>query len=358
MTRNFVIAVINLAIAAVIGINAAIALLDGCEIGGGRCSGSSGVLTWMLAIIMPMVAIIGGIMVLKKWRGVTPVSSREIKFATPSGQTGPVETDAEADNAMSARLARTANAAHVPEVASEEVEIAVAGGDIEAGADVRFGAISDAAIMSDETKDVAASVEYASTDWPTVTGVAPGDNFHPDFPTGAEPAQNRVFEQNSPRPDEWADGQDGDRDIPQATEGRAIDWLIDGDEAGFTPLLREDCGFPWVVAGIDHVCAGVARIGHRLIGTDFPAEAAAWRQVVGGLSRSDLLARDDARAFTAWVNGILDVSGDAGLDLVEDALHELGVEAATNAALAARLPADMSDFGEHSVGSSALRMSK
>lgn len=352
MTRNIVIGAINLAIAAIIGINALLALMGGCSIGGGRCDGSSNVLTWGLAIVMPAIVIVGGFLLVRAWRKSASAGDREIAFKLPlraPSHPGIDVSDDDADDAMSARLARTTTAAHVIDLPDENA------GDLLTADNAVDDADYDAPYSSPSTdRDFADSNQSAMDD---CVPEQLNDDRRWMEPFTAEEGSPTIL---PPAPSHHPSDQWAVEDIEDAPDDgqRALDWLVEGDEQGFAPLLRTDSGFPWVVAGIDHVCAGVARIGHRLVGTDYPAEAAAWRQVVGGLSRHDPLGGDDSLAFIDWVNGILDASGDAGLDLVEDALHELGVEAATNPQIAAHLPADVTDFREQRAGDQVLRRTK
>lgn len=363
MTRNIVIGAINLAIAAIIGINALMALTTGCSIGGGRCDGSSNMLTWVLAILMPAIVVVGGFLIFRAWRAAAPSEKREISFSLPvlpSARSAPDESDSEADNAMSARLARTTFAAHVSETADDIAEPEGAeppdeltGADLVEAATVPAMpiAVVDADnVNAADMPDVEGFPRSEVHDFghsPDTEALASGESVPASVDVPAVSAIHALGQWSS-EPAEASSAEDV----------RSIDWLVDSDDAGFSPILREDSGFPWAVAGIDHVCSGVARIGNRLVGTDFPAEAAAWRQVIGGLPRHQALGADDCRAFVDWVNGILDVSGDAGLDLIEDALHELGVEAATDPLLSARLPADIADFAGQAIGDQLLRRTK
>ncbi len=331
MTRNVLIVAINLLIAAIIGGNAAFALVNGCDFGG-RCTGSSGPLTWALAIGLPLLVIGAAAMLGFRWMQSRRNSGdNQIRITIPSRHSAGEaddEADALADNVMSARLARTTHAAHIAEAALRADELVDAPPDAPPIEEV------GEAQQIDPDPDVADDMSVQSRQWSLDK---PAEDVG-DEPTSAMPTADAFPPTLPSRPLAFAAMDDlGTADEADGDEG-PIDWLLDPNRLDAAPRLRAGSGFPWVVAGIDHICLGIARFGHELAGTDYPSEAFAWRQVVINLPRHRPLAIDDSAAFTGWMNDLLDLTGPAGLDLIQDALHELAVEAASDGALAEQLP--------------------
>ena len=334
MTRNVLIVAINLLIAAIIGGNAAFALIGGCDFGG-RCTGSSGPLTWALAIGLPLLVAGAAAMLGYRWmQSRRNADDGRISISIPmrrSAEQADDAVDTQADDVMTARLARTTSAAHTAEAALRVEETEAAEPDAPAVEDVDE-AWQDGA---DTVDDVDMPVQ--SPRWSLDKHIADAD----DEPMPAMPPAD-AFPAIAPfRPLAFAAMDDlGTPDEADSEEG-PIDWLLDPDSLGDAPQLRAGSGFPWVVAGIDHICVGMARLGHELAGTDYPSEAFAWRQVVVNLPRHRPLAIDDSTAFIGWLNDLLDLTGPAGLELIQDALHELAVEAASDGTLAEHLPDDL-----------------
>ncbi len=333
MTRNVLIVAINLLIAAMIGGNAVVALSGGCDFGG-RCTGSSGPLTWALAIGLPLLVAGGVAMFAYRWMqsrrdpGDGRISISVAKRSSTDQSDDAV--DKQADDVMTARLARTTTAAHTAEAALRA--------DLQEDAQFDAPPIEDVSEASQTAFQPAdAQTTPTSRSWNLDKPAQQADSD----PVTALPSVNHAPPVTSFRPLAFA-AMDalGAADEGEAEEG-PIDWLLDPDSLGTAPHLRARSGFPWVVAGIDHVCVGMARLGHELAGTDYPSEAFAWRQVVVNLPRHRQLAIDDSAAFIGWLNDLLDLTGVAGLDLIEDALHELAVEAASNTALAEQLPDEL-----------------
>ncbi len=344
MTRNIALVAINLLIAAVIGANATMALVRGCDFGG-RCSGDSGLLTWVLGIGLPLLVGAGAAALVALWLraqrnsqhddgSITIPLSHKAAIADGSGDDC---SDNEANDVMSARLARMTSAAHVAHSASTH------------------------ACGSDDHQDIQA-VDDAVTGSPSIGWNLAKTDTEPKV--DAAPLSEEVSVDASlvlavqPRPFAAAMERFGDDDDDDGPADEPLGWLIEPDAIVDSPQLRRSSGFPWVVAGIDHVCAGMARLGGLLAGSDFPSEASAWRQVVGNLPRHQPLANEDAAAFTDWLNGMLDMIGPDGLDLIEDALHELAVEAATDPAIGLELPTEIGGPADHDRLSGALRLSK
>lgn len=343
MTRNLILIAINLLIAAAIGGNAIFSLLRGCDFGG-RCSGGSSALTWALAIGLPLLVAAGlAVAGAMWWRGSRNRDDRTatISPSTPeireigAQESGDTPTQAMIDSAMSARLARTTSAAHVAQAASPSTS-APGTSDI----DDRLNADVPQE-MVEPMSDMAADVPRKPTGWSLAKSPVddvPRVDAPACFAVGQRPAAT-AFPGFSDFSAEDIIDEDDDEDEESPT--RPIAWLIDRDSIEPAPQLLLSSGFPWAVAGIDHICIAVARLGTALAGSDFPSEAAAWRQVVNGLPRAQPLAREDAKQFTMWLNAMLGMTDTEGLDMVEDALHELAVEAATNAALSAVLPGEV-----------------
>lgn len=347
MKRYLSILAANFVIAMLVGVNASVSLIGGC-VSEGQCG--NGILDWALAIGAAVAALVCVGLAVYTWRRRPRVVTQHIKIPasrTAKAEIEPAEpevSDDAVDASMSARLARMVSAAQVsedPQSAIEAdslepvdrslpVEQADKGND-DADGD-RFDDIADADdhrdadVVEPQREPVAQRFDSESTDAAAPEPASFDEPFRPTPPASRAMAMLTPYSEPDPEPemDEEDAGEFG--------------WLFDETFPGGPVRLLRHTGFPWALAGIDHVCVGVSRLGHRLAGTDFPSEAAAWRQVVAGLPRQQRLATEDGMAFVDWVNDLLDVCGPDGTDMVIDSLHELGIEAATDPSIAATLP--------------------
>lgn len=347
MKRYLTILAANFVIAMLVGVNASVSLIRGC-VSEGQCD--NGILDSALAIGSAVAALVCVGLAVFTWRRRPRVVTQHIKI--PASRTAktdiepaePEVSDNAVDASMSARLARMVSAAQVsedPAPASEAESLEPAdhhlpaeqadhGDDTDDGD--RFDGFADADnhrdadVVEPQWEPMEQRFDSGSTDEAAADPVSFDEPFRPTPPASRAMALLTPYSEPDPEPemDEEAEGE--------------FDWLFDETFPGGPVRLLRHTGFPWALAGIDHVCVGVSRLGHRLAGTDFPAEAAAWRQVVAGLPRQQRLATEDGMAFVDWVNDLLDVSGPDGTDMVIDSLHELGVEAATDPSIAATLP--------------------
>ena len=302
MTRYVVIALMNLLVVASIAINAIIALIRGCNMDG-TCSNGSGVLTWVLGVGLGIAVVVGGVMLFRYARqhhhvGATHrISIASLpKFARATAVDDEADTSSEADEAMLSRLARM----------------------------TRAGAESEE-IAHEETANVKLAEAPVAIDGPEI----------------AEPIESLVTAK--PLPDLHLVVRDGERTPHRqrhqpATESSApLDWLFD-TTATNAAQVRGDLGFPWCVAGIDHVCRGITQFGLALKDTDILPEASAWRSVTASLPRNGRLGDDDAAAFTEWLNVGLRLVGRNGRAMVAGAVKRLETEALGEAAMSACLP--------------------
>lgn len=366
MTRNAVLIAINLLIAAAIGVNAASSTWRGCDFAGG-CSGSSSAFTWALGIGLPLLVACGLAFALALWlrrrrrhsdaEPTVSVSERLAVAETLERDLDDDVPDAMIDSAMTARLARAVHAAHHVHVAHDEPRI-------DPPDDIHTTGVNGAGSPSPARVDTGASL--AAND------LHAARLSQADAPGGWSLAKSPSS--NAPNVDPFpalaaagnaasiGDVRSSVSELEAHAAGQPaidpLDWLLDPDSLEPGPQLRSASGFPWVVAGIDHSCVEIARLGTVLAGSDFLSEAAAWRQVVAGLDRAKTLSDEDCRAFVSWLNSVLTMAGPQGFEILRDALHELAVEGATSATLAASLPPGI---GRDEVGPqshSALRQLK
>ena len=301
MTRYVIIALMNLLVAASIAINAVIALIRGCNMNG-TCSNGSGALTWVLGVGLGLAVIIGGTMLFRhayKHHRVSTTHRISIaslpKFARASAVDEEADTNPEADEAMLSRLARMTRASADSEEIADDVMVEVEMADTP----VAFSALAAEEMVE-----------------PLVTA--------------------------KPSPDLHLVVRDGERTAhrqhqPEAKIGEPLDWLWD-IAAAHAAQVRRDQGFPWCVAGIDHICRGIVQFGLALKDTDILPEASAWRSVTASMPRNSRLADDDAAAFTEWLNVGLRLVGRNGRAMVAGAVQRLETEALGDASMSACLP--------------------
>lgn len=379
MTRYLAIVFVNFVIALLIAVNAAWTMARGYSRAAQYQSdaGSWALLGGAVLVALGCVGVAAYI-----WRTRPRETVQRIVFpkaAQSERQPKSQESDTVADASMSARLARMATAAHVapdeePEAPEPEQEWVDEAAPEPAPEPATEPAPKPAIAGSDAAQGDGAAAELdpsppapyqpAMDDTPAMDSALPTD-FAPTASLPAEPLPEPphtpevepqpVDSQESPIAAAHAPGNvwmpAGGRVVPlrfaepepepEPEADALLDWLFDDAVPGAPARLRAGSGFPWAIAGIDHMCVGVSRLGHRLAGTDYPAEAAAWRQVIVSLPRQQRLAGDDAAAFADWINGMIDVAGQDGADIVVDCIHELGAEAATDPAVAASLPAEL-----------------
>lgn len=302
MTRYVIIALMNLLVVASIAINAIIALIRGCNMDG-TCSNGSGVLTWVLGVGLGIAVVVGGAMLFRYALKHHQVSTNHRisiaslpKFARATAVDDEADTSSEADEAMLSRLARMTRAS----ADSED-------------------------IVPEETTDAEFAEAPVAIDGPKI----------------AEPVEPLVTAK--PSPDLHLIVRDGERTAhrqpqqPAAESTEPLDWLFD-ITATNAAQVRDDLGFPWCAAGIDHVCRGITQFGLALKDTDILPEASAWRSVTASLPRNSSLANDDAAAFTEWLNVGLRLVGRNGRAMVAGAVQRLEAEALGDAAMSACLP--------------------
>jgi hypothetical protein len=369
MTRYLAIVVVNFVIALLIAVNAAWTMAKGYS-GAAQYQPDAGSLALLGGALLAVLACV--VVAVYIWRTRPRETVQRIvipKAAQSERQPRGPEPDTVADASMSARLARMTTAAHVapdeePEAPEPEQEWthaaapepAIAGSDAAqddgaaAEEDPAPAAASQPAMDDTPAMDIALPTDFVRTaSLPAEAAPLQSHNPEvdqqpvdsPESPIAAAHAPDNVWMPAGRRvvPLRFAEPEPEPEPEPEADVLR--DWLFDDSIPGAPARLRAGSGFPWAVAGIDHMCIGVSRLGHRLVGTDYPAEAAAWRQVVSSLPRQQRLAGDDAAAFADWINGMIDVAGQDGADSVVDCIHELGAEAAIDPAVAASLPAEL-----------------
>lgn len=357
MKRYLTILCANFAIAMLVGINASASLIRGC-VSEGQCQTS--VWDWALAIGAAIAAVICGGLAMYTWRHRPKLVTQHIMIPAsrnPKVEIGPAEPEASdnaVDAAMSARLARMVSAAQVTNDGETAVQVDTfdpeesdrPAEDADYGDNLGKGGLCDvdpeSGSVEPHWEPDQPSIDSESTEEDALQPVAFDEPVRTTDPFS--PAMTMMTALLEPEPAPDAEGE--------------LDWLFEDSFPGAPARLHRGTGFPWTLAGIDHVCVGVSRLGHRLVGTDFPAEAAAWRQVVASLPRQQRLAPQDGAAFEDWVNDLLDICGPDGVDMVVDSLHELGVEAATDPAIAAALPMPLVGLAQRSPPAMSARFMK
>lgn len=175
-------------------------------------------------------------------------------------------------------------------------------------------------------------VQRVEPDAPVPAQPVPAQSVPPQpVPARPVPATSAVSVLSS-RADDPAGGDDDGRG------GREWDWLFgDGEDVAIT-AAAEDSGFPWVAAGIDHACEALLTGGHLVSGSALQADAGAWRSVVAGLARGQVLDRADAAAFGAWLAQCIEDIGPDARSALTGAMEALALEAGGDPAVAAALP--------------------
>lgn len=329
MTRYVIIALMNLLVVGSIAASALFALFRGCNMDG-TCSEQSSMLTWVLGVGLSIAVVAAGLFIGRIVLRRRHVANQDIAIvALPRTAATDDAAEEDGDEAMLSRLARMTRTVAVDPVVTEPNQDEFDADD----ADLDEATAFDEAF---ETAD-----EFIDDLWPKSDFIDDDVGDASDAWSVSEtPAPNlhvvvRNGERATPRPFSFEfDSEDA------ADDEHRFAWLFD-DTAGVNSAhVRRDLGFPWSIAGIDHVCRGVSRFGLMVAGTDIASEASAWCQVTASLPRGEALADEDATAFTDWLNTSLRLIGRSGEAMVEEAMEALEAEAVSDPAVARCLPDD------------------
>lgn len=279
MIRYIVIAAMNLLVAGTIAGSAAHALVRGCNMDG-TCTGPSSAFTWALALGLGAICVAGTAVLVRYARTSRQIGRASIAFEAARSSPDDTAGASPEEETMLCRLARLSRAGEP------------------APADVP-----------------------AQSPAPTMQPPVAVPDLHLVVSEGA-----RV---PTPMPPTFHKRAFTDR----------LDWLLD-PTSGKAARVREDTGFPWCVAGIDHAVDGLAQFDEFLADTDVPAECAAWRRIAAAMPRGDALGEGDAHAFAGWFNASLRLVGRGGAAMIDDAMRALEQEAVHDRAVGRALPAE------------------
>jgi hypothetical protein len=349
MVRFLVLALVNIVVVGLVAMQAVPPLLAGCDMSG-SCANGPGVMTWALAVGLPVVSLIG--LIVAAWAmfgkgraknvaapavvatkssdeadAVAPsaaVKERKSLFRSRKGAAIAAEeehgnSEQAADASAQSRLSRVRATAEAEVEAANQLE------------EDRFADEDALALTEDEPTTIETALAGGADGESPMTSVEDAsaiiDDEADDLPLPAPGAGRLRVIPFSMADDEVVAVDDG------------LDWLFDGQQIASPDIT----GFPWIVATIDRFCEAVMDDRAMFLSETMRGEAQAWRTAVAPLPRHEPIAGRDAHDFTGWANQCLSMGGGNGRLLVVDTIGRLRDEARYDPRVERELPAALLD---------------